>query len=76
MKGIKILVLKGFDIVYVYVKSLVEEWCDILIIYTDNRKVRKYLCKQKHIYFHNYVINIHSFDPKHACDQQSLFRVM
>jgi hypothetical protein len=31
MKGIDILVLKGFDIVYV--KSMVGEGCDILIIH-------------------------------------------
>jgi len=31
VKGIKILILKGFDIVYV--KSMVGEWCDILIIH-------------------------------------------
>ncbi len=31
MKGIKILVLKGFDVVYV--KSMIGEWCDILVIH-------------------------------------------
>jgi len=31
MKGIEILVLKGFDIVYV--KSMVGKWCDTLIIH-------------------------------------------
>ncbi len=46
---IEILILKGFNIVYVYVKSMVEDWCDILV-YIDNRKVREYLCKQKHIF--------------------------
>ncbi len=50
-------------------KFMAEDWCDILIIYIDNRKVRKYLCKQEHIFFYSYVINIHSFDPKLACDQ-------
>ncbi len=49
VKGIEILVLKGFNIIYVYVKSMVEEWCDILV-YIDNRKVREYLCKQEHIF--------------------------
>jgi hypothetical protein len=33
VKGIEILILKGFDIVYVYVKSMVKKWCDILVIY-------------------------------------------
>ncbi len=33
VKGIGILVLKGFDIVYVCVKSVVGKWCDILIIH-------------------------------------------
>ncbi len=31
MEGIEILVLKGFNIVYV--KSMVGEWCDILVIH-------------------------------------------
>ncbi len=31
MKGIEILILKGFSVVYV--KSMVGEWCDILIIH-------------------------------------------
>jgi hypothetical protein len=31
VKGIKILVLKGFDVVYV--KSMIGEWCDILVIH-------------------------------------------
>ncbi len=31
MKGIEILVLKDFGIVYV--KSMVEEWCAILIVH-------------------------------------------
>ncbi len=31
MKGIEILVLKGFGIVYM--KSMVGKWCDILIIH-------------------------------------------
>jgi len=43
MKGIEIFVLKGFGIIYV--KSMVREWCGILVIY---RKVKKYLCEQKH----------------------------
>jgi hypothetical protein len=43
VKGIKIFVLKGFGVIYV--KSITEEWCGILIIH---RKVKKYLCKQKH----------------------------
>ncbi len=33
MKGIKIFVLKGFDIIDV--KSMVGKWCDILIIHTQ-----------------------------------------
>jgi hypothetical protein len=45
MKRIKILALKGFDVVYVY--FIVGEWCGILV-YIDNRKVRKHLCNQKH----------------------------
>jgi hypothetical protein len=31
VEGIEILVLKGFNIVYV--KSMVGEWCDILVIH-------------------------------------------
>ncbi len=31
VKGIRILVLKGFGIVFV--KSMVKEWCDILVMY-------------------------------------------
>ncbi len=31
VKGIEILVLEGFDAVYV--KSMVGEWCGVLIIY-------------------------------------------
>ncbi len=33
VKGIKILVLKGFGIVYMCVKSMVGEWCGILVIH-------------------------------------------
>jgi hypothetical protein len=33
MKGIEIFVLKSFGIVYVCVKSMVGEWCDILFIH-------------------------------------------
>jgi hypothetical protein len=33
VKGIKILILKGFNIVYMCVKSMVGEWCDILVIH-------------------------------------------
>jgi len=46
MKGIDILILKGFDIIYV--KSMVGKWYDILVIYIDNKNARKYLCKQEH----------------------------
>jgi hypothetical protein len=31
LKGIKILILKGFGVVYV--KFMVGEWCDILVIH-------------------------------------------
>jgi hypothetical protein len=31
VKGIKILILKGFSVVYVY--FMVEEWCGILVIH-------------------------------------------
>jgi hypothetical protein len=31
VKGIEILILKGFGIVYV--KSMVRKWCDILVIH-------------------------------------------
>jgi hypothetical protein len=31
VKGIEILILKGFG--EIYMKSMVEEWCDILIIH-------------------------------------------
>ncbi len=31
VKGIEILVFKGFDIVHV--KLMVEEWCDIVVIH-------------------------------------------
>jgi hypothetical protein len=31
VKGIEILILKGFDIVYV--KSMIGEWCNILVIH-------------------------------------------
>jgi hypothetical protein len=37
LKGIKILVLKFFDIVYVCVKSMVREWCDILFIHKKQK---------------------------------------
>jgi hypothetical protein len=46
MKGIKIVVLKSFNIVYVceiHVKKMVWH-----IGYIKNRNVREYLCKQKH----------------------------
>jgi hypothetical protein len=33
VKGIEILLLKGFNIVYMCVKSMVGEWCGILVIY-------------------------------------------
>jgi hypothetical protein len=36
-------------------------------LYIDNKKMKNYLCNQKHN-FHNYVINIHSFDSKLTCD--------
>jgi len=42
MKGIEILVLKSFGIVYV--KFMVREWCEILVI-PNNKKMKKYLCK-------------------------------
>jgi hypothetical protein len=31
VKGIEILIFKGFGIVYDYVKSMVGEWCGIII---------------------------------------------
>jgi hypothetical protein len=31
MKGIEILILKGFSVIYV--KSMVREWCGILVIH-------------------------------------------
>ncbi len=37
MKGIEIFVLKSFNIIYVCVKSMVGEWCGILVI---NKKVK------------------------------------
>jgi hypothetical protein len=37
MKGIEIFVLKSFSIIYVCVKSMVGEWCGILVI---NKKVK------------------------------------
>ncbi len=40
MKGIKILVLKGFNVVYV--KSMVGKLYGLLV-YIENRKVKKYL---------------------------------
>ncbi len=49
MKGIEIFVLKSFNIVYVCVKSMVREWCGILVK-DRNRKVKEYLCKQEHIF--------------------------
>jgi hypothetical protein len=33
MKRNEIWILKSFGIVYVYVKSIVKEWCDILVKY-------------------------------------------
>jgi hypothetical protein len=44
-KELKIKNLKFFDIICVCVKSMVRKWCDILIIH---KKIKKYLCKQKH----------------------------
>jgi hypothetical protein len=63
MKGIKILILKSFDIIYDYVKSMVGEWHDILKRWKD-------ICANKNINFHRYLINIHSFNTKHACGLQ------
>ncbi len=37
VKGIKILTLKGFGVIYV--KSIVEEWCDIHRQYKDKKKL-------------------------------------
>jgi len=55
MKGIEILILKGFSVIYV--KSMVREWCGILVIH------RQWKGEKIFIDFHNYVININSFSP-------------
>jgi hypothetical protein len=31
VKGIEILVFKGFGKIYYYVKYMVREWCDIIV---------------------------------------------
>jgi hypothetical protein len=31
VKGIEILLLKSFDIIHLYVKSMIGEWCGILV---------------------------------------------
>jgi hypothetical protein len=56
VKGIEILVLKVFGVVYV--KSMVGEWCGILVIHRQYKDEKN----------HGYVINIHSFGPKPTCD--------
>jgi hypothetical protein len=65
MKGIKILVFKSFNIVFV--KSMVGEWCEILIIHKQYKNEKIFMPK-KNIDFHNYIIYIHSFNPKPSCD--------
>jgi len=65
VKGIDILILKIFGIIYV--KSMVRKWCGILVIYTQ-QKYEKIFYANKNTNFHNYVINIHSFNPKAAYD--------
>ncbi len=60
MKRVEILIC----IVYKFVKSIVGEWCDTMIIHRIFLK--NYA--NKNINFHNYVINIHNFDLKLACD--------
>jgi hypothetical protein len=41
VKGIEILVLKGFGIVYV--KSMVREWCDIRIIHRQYKGEKTFM---------------------------------
>ncbi len=45
MKGIEILVLKAFGVVYV--KFMVRKWYGILVIHRQ-KKVKIYLCNQEH----------------------------
>jgi hypothetical protein len=45
MKGIEILVFKGFDKVYNYVKYMIGEWFGIIVTY---KKMKSYLCKEEH----------------------------
>jgi hypothetical protein len=46
MKGIKILVLKSFNIVFV--KFMVGEWCEILIIHKKYKNEKIFMQKKKH----------------------------
>jgi len=41
VKGIEILVLKGFGIIYV--KSMVREWCDIQIIHRQYKGEKTFM---------------------------------
>ncbi len=45
VKGIEILVFKGFGKVYDYVKYMIKEWCGIIV---THRKMKGYLCKKEH----------------------------
>ncbi len=45
MKGIKILVFKSFNIVFV--KSMVGEWCEILIIHKQYKNEKIFMQKKK-----------------------------
>ncbi len=47
MNGIDILFMKDFNIVHV--KSIVGKWLAYQL-YIENKKMKKYLCKQKHIF--------------------------
>jgi hypothetical protein len=46
VKGIDILILKIFGIIYV--KSMVRKWCGILVIYTQQKYEKLFYANKKH----------------------------